>query len=243
MQATALGRYLLYRPDGTFVTPAGVSADAGRLGVSVDAKTLTRRADHVTPATGCAEFPEAPLNATGTPSKGATEFGRVGGAIDGHMHWMTYEYFGGRFHCGKPWDAFGITFALPDCAAIEGPGGTAAVFQNFLNYGNPAAAARHARLPVPDRDEGEQPHARGHVLALGAARLDGRAAADGDEHQREPRAVHAAAGQGHRLRRDGDRAPRARRHPRRCRTTSTRRPAGRARASSRSSPTRTRRGG
>ena len=56
------------------------------------------------------------------------------------MHWMTYEYFGGRFHCGKPWDAFGITKALPDCAEIEGPGGTAAVFQNFLNYGNPLQA-------------------------------------------------------------------------------------------------------
>ncbi|MBE2317753.1 Coagulation factor 5/8 type domain-containing protein [Solirubrobacter sp. CPCC 204708] len=132
MQATALGRYLLYRPDGTYVTPSGISA------APADWELTDELAARIAPATGCADFPEAPLNATGTPTRGATEFGRVGGVIDGHMHWMTYEYFGGRFHCGKPWDAFGITNALPDCAAIEGPGGTTAVFQNFLNYGNPA---------------------------------------------------------------------------------------------------------
>lgn len=138
MQATALGRYLLYRPDGTFVTPSGISATPADWVLSEDATTLNGVPVTITPAQGCAAFPEAPLNATGTPSKGATEFVRVGGVVDGHMHWMTYEYFGGRFHCGKPWDPFGIAYALPDCAAIEGPGGTAAVFQNFLNYANPA---------------------------------------------------------------------------------------------------------
>src|SRR5690349_12543030 len=140
MQATALGRYLLYRPDGTYVTPGGISATPADWGMGADARTLDGVPVTITPASGCAAFPEAPLNATGTPSRGATEFGRVGGVVDGHMHWMTYDYFGGRFHCGKPWDPFGITYALPDCAAIEGPGGTAAVFQNFLNYGNPAQA-------------------------------------------------------------------------------------------------------
>jgi hypothetical protein len=53
------------------------------------------------------------------------------------MHWMTFEYFGGRFHCGRPWHPYGIAFALPDCASIEGPAGSAAPFQNFLNYGSP----------------------------------------------------------------------------------------------------------
>lgn len=138
MQATALGRYLLYRPDGTYVTPGGISATPADWGMGEDGTTLNGVPVDIAPASGCAEFPEAPLNATGTPSSGATEFGRVGGVVDAHMHWMTYGYFGGRFHCGKPWDSFGITYALPDCAAIEGPGGTAAVFQNFLNYGNPA---------------------------------------------------------------------------------------------------------
>jgi hypothetical protein len=88
-------------------------------------------------AKGCAVYPEAELGATGTPSKGKTDYGEVGGFLEGHMHWMTYEYLGGRFHCGQPWHRYGIPYALPDCSEIEGPQGTAAPVQNFLNYGNP----------------------------------------------------------------------------------------------------------
>ena len=53
------------------------------------------------------------------------------------MHWMSFQYLGGKFHCGKPWSPYGIAYALPDCSSIEGPQGTAAPFQNTLNYGNP----------------------------------------------------------------------------------------------------------
>jgi microsomal dipeptidase-like Zn-dependent dipeptidase len=144
MQASALGRYLLYRPDGTYVTARGVAeapaewrverARGGRF-------TLTERDARATVrfvrTTGCAVFPEAELNATGTPSKGAVPFGTVGGAVDGHMHWMTFEYLGGRFHCGRPWHRYGIAHALPDCATVEGPAGSAAPLQNLLNYGTP----------------------------------------------------------------------------------------------------------
>ena len=92
-----------------------------------------------TPANGCAAYPEAELNATGTPSKGAEPYGQVGGFIDGHMHWMTYEYLGGNFHCGRPWSPYGIPDALPDCSSIEGPQGSSAPFQNTLNFGNPVS--------------------------------------------------------------------------------------------------------
>jgi hypothetical protein len=90
------------------------------------------------PATGCAVFPEADLGATGTPAKGPTSYGAVSGLLEGHMHWMTFEFLGGDFHCGSPWNAYGIEYALPDCSSIEGPQGEAAPVQNFLNYGNPA---------------------------------------------------------------------------------------------------------
>ena len=61
MQATDLGSYVLYRPDGTFAGPTGVSSapvewvadDAGALTAS------TRKAGPVTPASGCAVYPEA----------------------------------------------------------------------------------------------------------------------------------------------------------------------------------------
>ncbi len=175
MQATTLGRYLLYRPDATFIAaqddgsvkpasqpspaadwrvdPAGsgaftltpqsvtgrvLSVGAGGAGALADPSAAGDSARITfTPASGCAVFPEAPLNATGTPAKGATSFGRVGGLVEGHMHWMTFEYLGGRFHCGRPWSPYGIQYALPDCSSIEGPQGSAAPFQNFLNYGSP----------------------------------------------------------------------------------------------------------
>jgi hypothetical protein len=156
LQATALGRYLLYRPDRRFVaaladgsvgpadapSPAAdwrvAEAGGGRFTLtpmSGSGPVLTAR---FVPADGCAVYPEADLDATGRPARSGLRYGRVGGLVEGHMHWMTYEYLGGRFHCGRPWHPYGIPSALPDCSSIEGPQGTAAPFQNFLNYGNPA---------------------------------------------------------------------------------------------------------
>src|SRR4051812_6699084 len=155
MQATALGRYLLYRPDRTFVasqsdgtvapasapSPAadgrGDEAGAGAFPLTPQSGGRALSGVRFMPADGCAVYPEAELGATGTPAKGDTPYGRVGGLVEGHMHWMTYEYLGGNFHCGKPWDPYGIPYALPDCSSIEGPQGGAAPVQNFLNYGAP----------------------------------------------------------------------------------------------------------
>jgi rhodanese-related sulfurtransferase len=89
-------------------------------------------------AAGCAVYPEAQLNATGTPSRGKTSWGEVGGFLEGHNHWMNFEFLGGDFQCGRPWHAYGIPYAFPDCSSVEGPKGTAAPVQNFLNYGQPA---------------------------------------------------------------------------------------------------------
>jgi hypothetical protein len=92
-----------------------------------------------TPASGCAVYPEAELNASGTPAHGDTPYGQVRGLMDGHMHWVNFEYLGGNFHCGRPWSPYGIPYALPDCSSIEGPAGAAAPMQNFLNFGNPVS--------------------------------------------------------------------------------------------------------
>lgn len=156
MQASGLGSYLLYRADGTFISagangayavaaqpsPAAdwtvTEAGAGAFRIAPASAPNDLRTMRPTTTTGCADYPEAPLNARGEPARGETSYGAVRGLIEGHMHWMTYQYFGGNFHCGKPWDAYGITHALPDCSSIEGPQGTAATFQNILNFGNPA---------------------------------------------------------------------------------------------------------
>src|SRR4051794_30912961 len=68
-----------------------------------------------TKAAGCAQFPEAVTEATGTPSKGKYSFSDVRGIVDAHIHMMAFEFLGGDAHCGKPWDRYGITHALVDC--------------------------------------------------------------------------------------------------------------------------------
>jgi hypothetical protein len=168
MQATTLGSYLLYRPDRTVLAMQDDGSIAPEEKATPDADWRVRYAGGNTftlspasrpgrllrsggatrfsfrPAAGCAVYPEAELNARGKPAKGKTSYGAVGGFIEGHMHWMTFEYIGGNFHCGRPWHRYGIPYALPDCSEIEGPRGSAAPVQNFLNFGNPGAALRPA---------------------------------------------------------------------------------------------------
>ena len=112
MQATALGRYLLYRPDrhvrrrpgrrqrrrrptrpspaadwrvddagsGTFtLTPAsGGAADAAR-------RALPR------PRAAAPSTPRPSSTRPARPSRARPATARVGGLVEGHMHWMTYR--------------------------------------------------------------------------------------------------------------------------------------------------------
>jgi len=169
MQATALGRYLLYGPDATMpavgplstvastATP-GPSADwtvqqvangftftaltnGGALGVGALGRLAQvpagSAARFTTVATsGCAQFPEIEVNATGTPFKGTSPNGRVRGFIDDHIHIGAFEFLGGRFHCGRPWSPYGVTVALRDCDDHQ-PNGAGAVVENFLSAGSP----------------------------------------------------------------------------------------------------------
>ena len=83
--------------------------------------------------------------------QGHLPFGKVGGLVEGHMHWMTFEYLGGNFHCGRPWHPYGIPYALPDCSSIEGPQGAGGADPELPQLRQPRVAARHERLPEADR--------------------------------------------------------------------------------------------
>jgi hypothetical protein len=122
---SAPGKVLAVSGSQLVLVPRTGAGDAGRF--------------NFIPASGCAVFPEAELDVSGTPSHGDTSYGEVRGLLDGHMHWMNFEYLGGNFHCGRPWHSYGIPAALPDCSSIEGPAGATAPMQNFLNYGNPVS--------------------------------------------------------------------------------------------------------
>ena len=85
------------------------------------------------PQNGCTDFPEAQLNASGTPFKGRNADGTVFGYAETHMHLGGSEALGGRLGHGSPFHRFGITHALGDCADDHGPNGTLDVLDGVVN--------------------------------------------------------------------------------------------------------------
>jgi hypothetical protein len=75
------------------------------------------------PHTGCATYPEAQLNAVGTPFSGTNPDGTVFGYAETHMHLGGTEMFGGKLGYGKPFHKFGIEHALGNCSEHHGPNG------------------------------------------------------------------------------------------------------------------------
>ncbi len=127
-QAAALGAYLLYAADGTYLrgtdtTPAAIS--------DREARSLRR-------TTGCADFPEADTDVDGRVSKGPKPWAATRGLIDSHFHWMAADMFGGDAHCGRAWSPFGIARAMVDCPD-HAPGGGGLTFENVLSGKDPAA--------------------------------------------------------------------------------------------------------
>ncbi len=98
-------------PDAAGIDPAGATA------------VLSFRADD-----GCATYPEPQVNIDGAQPTGDTSYEEVSGYIDGHVHWMAFEFIGGEIRCGRPWHRYGVTVALVDCPDHETGGvGEAAV--------------------------------------------------------------------------------------------------------------------
>ena len=176
MQATDLGRYLLYDSDREFladsglingqpVTAAGEPSNAADWTITEDgggfevtnastdrqlavgsggtliavAEGSAGAAGRFTfaSASGCPQYPEIEVNASGGPVTGSPAYGEVTGMAEGHMHGMAFEFLGGKAHCGRPWHRFGAPAALVDCVDHEVGNGCGAVLENVL-YGNPA---------------------------------------------------------------------------------------------------------
>jgi hypothetical protein len=151
MQAAALGVYLLYGPQGAYLTDdgtgelSGTSAPSAATEWTVDgssaqgftmtnAGTGTRLPVTFVPATGCTPYPEAQVDAVGTPFRGASAEADVLGTVEGHAHVTAFEFLGGDWHCGRPWSPFGVVYALPaSCAADEQ--GTNGAFESLMDFG------------------------------------------------------------------------------------------------------------
>ncbi len=155
LQAAALGVYLLYTPNGEFLngglavaaTPSSAS-EWTVSGTGAKGFTLTNQATggplavKFIPATGCAAYPEAQVDASGSSFYGANPETDVLGTLDGHAHITAFELFGGDWHCGRPWSPFGVVYALPySCAADEQ--GTNGITEQLLDFGGPRPSDFH----------------------------------------------------------------------------------------------------
>ncbi len=149
MQAAALGEYLLYGVHkdylGQGLSPVSSPGPSTVWQVSGDSRKgfrMTNLADGAatavsfTPAAGCAVYPEGNVDAAGNAFTGSNPASQVSGTIDAHTHVTAFEFLGGDFHCGRPWDQYGIAFALPNCAKDEQ--GSNGLVESFLDYGQPA---------------------------------------------------------------------------------------------------------
>jgi hypothetical protein len=151
MQAAALGVYLLYTPGGNYLvdTGGGTIATAGTPGNAAEwtlngtaaqgftitnGATATKLPVKFVPASGCATYPEAGVDATGNSFGGSSPEADVLGTVEGHAHVTAFELFGGDWHCGRPWSPFGAPYALPaSCAADEQ--GTNGEVEAFVDFG------------------------------------------------------------------------------------------------------------
>ncbi|MFZ3468250.1 hypothetical protein ACODT3_36025 [Streptomyces sp. 4.24] len=79
--------------------------------------------------------PDSQVNVTGEPFTGTDAQGRVRGYVDGHVHLMSNEGFGGRLVCGKVFSTAGVADALKDCPEHY-PNGVLALFDMITKGGD-----------------------------------------------------------------------------------------------------------
>ena len=143
MQAAALGQYLLY--NGRFLgsnlklsgAPSVWTVGSGARTLRIGHKTLRVR---FLAAKGCPRYPEAQVDAFGTPFTGPSAAAGVLGTAEGHAHITAFELFGGDWHCGRPFSPFGAPYALPaSCASDEqGTNGEVEAFEDFGSATRPS---------------------------------------------------------------------------------------------------------
>jgi hypothetical protein len=147
MQAAALGVYLLYTHDAKFlasglkVTSTPSPATEWRVSGNVRRGfTITNLATHARlpvrfqAASSCATYPAAGVDATGPAFKGASPEAAVRGTVEGHAHITAFEFFGGDWHCGRPWSPYGAPYALPSSCAPDQQGSNGEV-EDFEDWG------------------------------------------------------------------------------------------------------------
>jgi hypothetical protein len=102
--------------------------DTGAVVLGPDAERFALRT-----TTGCAPWDEITTNVQGRPFRGVSDIQETRGYVDAHTHGMAFEFLGGRAHCGKPWDPYGVQYALVDCPDHSATGGYGALLETALS--------------------------------------------------------------------------------------------------------------
>lgn len=141
-QATPAADWALTFTDGAYTATAvttgkqlSVGRSDGRLTITDPGADPEAGRFRLAAADGCADFPEAEVNASGVPV-GARADGEVRGFIDAHVHMNANEFIGGSIRCGEPYSPLGVAVALQDCEDHK-PDGLPALLENVLSHGNP----------------------------------------------------------------------------------------------------------
>ncbi|MFT4572498.1 MAG: microsomal dipeptidase-like Zn-dependent dipeptidase, partial [Candidatus Binatia bacterium] len=104
-----------------YLTTTGLSAD------EAEAASI-----ELVSATGCSDFPELTLDATGIVAPPVFDDGSVYGFIDAHSHILSnFGFGGGGIYHGSPFHRLGVEHALSDCERFHGVAGR----QDLFGYG------------------------------------------------------------------------------------------------------------
>ncbi len=119
---TSAARFRLKnRATGAYLAASGLAtSEAGAAEVALEESS------------GCSEFPELSIDASGAVKKTRFDDGALYGVVDAHSHLFTNFGFGGGgvFH-GAPFHRLGVEHALPDCSPFHGEGGRKDVIGYF----------------------------------------------------------------------------------------------------------------
>lgn len=131
----------------------GLLLTASDQGLGLSSPSLADEASefNLVPATGCASYPEAELNAS-VPGKAPAVYLKevdrfkgipgidnddIFGYVDAHSHVSAYEFIGGRVNYGDPFHKFGVDHALDDCAVNHGPEGMTGIVEQVTSTMGP----------------------------------------------------------------------------------------------------------
>ena len=111
-----------------------LASNEGFLGLTEASNTGSQTLFTFEPADGCAEYPEAGLNARLVDSRGPRTHWEgdpdaVYGWVDDHAHITAYEFIGGRVNYGSNFHPFGVDHAMGNCAVNHGPEGTLGILE------------------------------------------------------------------------------------------------------------------